>query len=85
MKTLHITATANDVVIEQLKTIIENFAGQQDKAESIAIKTELAQPMVYDDIRQLKGILNTHYPKPLSDSDIENGIAQGAAQRAMML
>lgn len=80
-----LVVTAENHLIEELKTVIEGFIGQhQDKADAITIETKPQQPMVYDDIRQLKGILNKHYPKPLTDEDIKNGIHQGIMQRTMM-
>lgn len=82
MKT-QLVVTAEIGLIEELKTVIEGFIGQhQNKIEDVVIETK--SPMVFDDIRQLKGILNPYYHQPLTDEAIENGIHQGIAQRAMM-
>lgn len=80
-----LVVTAETGLIEELKTVIEGFIGKhQDKADGIIIETKPQIPMAVNDIRQLKGILNQYYPKPLTDEEIENGIHQGIMQRAMI-
>lgn len=78
-----LVVTAENHIIEELKTVIEGFIGQQNKSDIISIETKVSEPVVFDDIRQLKGILNPYYPKTLTDQDIENGIHQGMMDRAM--
>lgn len=80
-----LTITADSYLIEELKTIVEGFIiDHQDKANGIKIETKSQTPVVFDDIRALKGILNPYYPKPLTDEAIENGIHQGIIERAMI-
>lgn len=80
-----LVVTAETGLIEELKTVIEGFIGErQDKAKQVIIETKPQVPVVFNDIRQLKGVLNQYYPKPLTDEEIENGIHQGIMQRAMI-
>lgn len=78
--------TAENGVIEELKTIVEGFIAQYQDGDkrSITVETKITTPVVFDDIRQLKGILNSYYPKPLSDEEIDNGIHQGMMDRTML-
>lgn len=78
--------TAENGVIEELKTIVEGFIAQYQDGDkkSITVETKMTTPVVFDDIRQLKGILNSYYPKPLSDEEIDNGIHQGMMDRTML-
>lgn len=51
-----LVVTAENHLIEELKTVIEGFIRQyQDKANAITIETKPQKPMVYDNIRQLRG------------------------------
>ena len=77
-----LVVTADNHIIEELKTVIEGFIGQQNKSV-ISIETKVSKPVVFDDIRQLKGILNQYHQKPLTDEEIEHGIHQGIIDRAM--
>ncbi|MDO4250015.1 MAG: hypothetical protein Q4C68_00740 [Moraxella sp.] len=78
--------TAENGVIEELKTVVEGFIAQYQDGDkkSITVETKMTTPVVFDDIRQLKGILNSYYPKPLSDEEIDNGIHQGMMDRTML-
>lgn len=80
-----LVVTAENTLIEELKTVVEDFIVQHKSADdNITIETKPQNPVVYDDICSLKGILNQYYTKPLTDEDIENGIHQGMIQRAML-
>lgn len=85
MQTLQLVATAQDDVMNQFKTAIENFIQQYKTEKPITAKVEIIEtPMQFDNVKQLKGILNQYYHQPLTDKDIEDGIMQGALDRAMM-
>lgn len=86
MKTQLVVTTDNNALIEELKIVIERFIGQYKNNTNtpITIETKIENPAVFDDIRQLKGILNQYYDKPLTDDDIKNGIHQGIMDRAML-
>ncbi len=82
----HLIVTAENGVIEELKIVVEGFTAQYQDGDkkSITVETKMTTPVVFDDIRQLKGILNSYYPKPLSDEEIDNGIHQGMMDRTML-
>lgn len=76
--------TAENALIEELKTVIEGFIAEKDaNIQSVMIETRTKEPLVFDDVRQLKGILDPYYPKSLTDKDIEDGIHQGMMDRAI--
>lgn len=78
-----LVVTADNYLIEELKTVIEGFISKHQNDE-IMVETKIKKAVVFDDIRELKGILNQYYRKPLTDEEIENGIHQGIIQRAMI-
>lgn len=86
MMPTQLIVTAENRVIEELKTVVEGFIAQYQDGDkkSITVETKMTTPVVFDDIRQLKGILNSYYPKPLSDEEIDNGIHQGMMDRTML-
>ena len=45
-----LVVTADNHIIEELKTVIEGFIGQQNKSV-ISIETKVSKPVVFDDIR----------------------------------
>ncbi len=91
MKTLQITATANDETIEQLKVAIEGFIGQFNYQQNNELTTqvEIISPVLNTSIQKvvendtLFGRFSHYVIHPLSDKDIENAIAEGAYERAM--
>lgn len=85
MQTLQLVATVQDDVIGQFKIAIENFVKQYKTEKPIIAKVEIIEPPTsFDNIKQLKGILNHYYDKPLTDEDIEEGINAGILDRAMI-
>ncbi|WP_323843142.1 hypothetical protein [Moraxella sp. Pampa] len=78
-----LVVTADNYLIEELKTVIEGFISKHQNDE-IMVETKIKKAVTFDDVRELKGILNQYHPKPLTDEEIENGIHQGIIQRAMI-
>lgn len=78
-----LVVTADNYLIEELKTVIEGFISKHQNDE-IMVETKIKKAVAFDDVRELKGILNQYHPKPLIDEEIENGIHQGIIQRAMI-
>ena len=87
MQTLTIKATADNAIIEELKVAIEGVLGRYDDKKTVSVDTtiETLEPATsFQDVRALKGVLNSYYPMPLTDEAIEQGIHQGIADRAML-
>lgn len=91
MKTLQITATANDEIIEQLKVAIEGVFGQFNHQKNNELKTqvEIINPILNEPIAKvvendtLFGRFSHYVTRPLTDKDIEDAIVEGAYERAM--
>lgn len=91
MKTLQITATANDEIIEQLKVAIEGVFGKfnDEKPNELNAQVEVLNLPIDEPIQKvvendtLFGRFSHYVTRPLTDDDIEQGIVTGAYGRAM--
>lgn len=84
MKTLQITATANDEIIEQLKVAIEGVFGQFNHQKNNELKTqvEIINPILNEPIQKvvendaLFGIFSHYVKEPLTQDDIDDCLAE---------